>query len=504
MSGPLGSRPHSEALPPVIQLRGYQQRWIDDKARFTLGVKSARIGFSFATGGKRLLRLLEKPNHTVTVLSASKAQSIEFVENVQKIRQAMGAVAEIFEEPFVDQFGVTSETQSRLQLANGSRMIALPANPRTARGYPGDAVLDEFAHHQDSYAIWAAVMRQLALGHEADVLSTPNGEQGKFFDLARDLGLVDGVAPDTNPVRKGPWSGHWVDVNLAVAEGCPINIEEMREGIKDDDTFAQEFLCVFLKAVGAWIGVDLIQAAEDDGATIMWPQGYVPIGPVYGGLDVARDRDKSVLWLDEHLGDVAWTRGVISYHGMPFPQQHKSFSPLVGLTTRTAIDSTGMGIALFDYLVQDYPGRVMGVNFAGNNDAGVKLKTDLAILLKKRLEAGKKRIPADKDIRQELMAIKREVTGTGVRFDAPRIEVDGAVAGGKKRKLYSHADSFWAAALAEFAARNTVPAALGSADVQFGVRSAQASDEVVQHDLLSRRAGGEYSVGARSHERRAW
>jgi phage FluMu gp28-like protein len=64
-------------------------------------------------------------------------------------------------------------------------MLALPANPRTARGYPGNAILDEFGHHEDSYAIWAAVARQVALGHKLRVLSTPNGEQGKFFDLAQ-------------------------------------------------------------------------------------------------------------------------------------------------------------------------------------------------------------------------------------------------------------------------------------------------------------------------------
>jgi hypothetical protein len=237
----------------VLQLRPYQQRWIDDPSRGCFAVKSARIGFSYATGLRRLLKkggLLERENKTCTVLSASKAQSNEFVETVQKNIQLIGATAQLFEEPFADIDGVTSFTQSRIQLPNGSRYIALPANPRTARGYPGDAVLDEFGHHDDSYAIWAAIIRQIALGNEIDVLSTPNGEQGKYFDLAKDLGLTDGVAPSPNPKKIGIWSAHWVDVYLAVKEGCPINIEEMRELIKDDETFSQEFLCAFLKDRG--------------------------------------------------------------------------------------------------------------------------------------------------------------------------------------------------------------------------------------------------------------
>jgi len=417
-------------------------------------VKSARIGFSFATGLRRFFKLLAHENRTVTVLSASKAQSNEFVETVQKNIQLIGATAQLFEEPFSDLDGETSFTQSRIQLPNGSRFIALPANPRTARGYPGDAVLDEFGHHEDSYSIWAAVTRQIALGNEIDVLSTPNGEQGKYFDLAKELGMCDGVAPSPNPKQSGIWSGHFIDVHKAVAEGCPINIDEMRELIKDDDTFSQEFLCVFLQARGTWLPVELIARAEDDEATMEWPGGYKPSGPLYGGIDVGRVRDTTLFWLDEQIGDVAWTRMVLRLSGMPFPQQRKILEPWVQMTTRTAIDSTGMGIALYDDLNEMCPGRVMGVSFAGTNDQGVKLKTDLAVRIKRNFEKGKNRIPRDLTVRQELMAIKREATSSGVTFDAPRIELDTAVAGGQKKKVFSHAESFWAKALADLAAES--------------------------------------------------
>jgi len=450
---------HRVKLPPVIQLRPYQQRWIDDRSLFKGSVKSARIGYSYATGLESIFDCLEHPT-TWTVLSASKAQSIEFVEQASKNIQAIGAVAQMYQEPFVDELGATDILVQRVQFANGARMIALPANPRTARGYPGNAILDEFGHHEDSYAIWAAVTRQVALGHKLRVLSTPNGEQGKFYDLAKEFGLADGIAPRTNPVRIHDWSWHWVDVNLAVAEGCPINIASMRDLIKDNDTFAQEFLCMFLKASGAWLPIELVAMAEDAMATIDWPAGYRPLGPLYGGIDVARDHDKSVMWIDEMIGDVAWTRAVITAHAMPFPEQHKLFAPWVAMTTRTAVDSTGMGVALYDYLNQSSPGRVMGINFAGTNDQGVKLKTDLAIRIKQRFEKHLDRIPSNHDVRQALMAIKRESTATGVKFDAPRIEVDTPSAGGPRRRLTAHADEFWAKALADLAADRAVIAAM--------------------------------------------
>lgn len=470
----MDSRQFSQELPPVIQLRPYQQRWIDDTARACFSVKSARIGFSYATGLKRIFKLLARENRTCTVLSASKAQSNEFVETVQKNIQLIGATAQLYDnEPFSDIDGVTSFTQSRIQFPNGSRFIALPANPRTARGYPGDAVLDEFAHHEDSYSIWAAIIRQIALGNEIDVLSTPNGEQGKYFDLAKELGLVDGVAPSPNPKRVGIWSGHFVDVYLAVAEGCPINIEEMRELIKDQDTFAQEFLCIFLKAAGAWIPIELIAQAENDGAWLDWPAGYKPIGPLFSGIDVARDRNKTVLWLDEYVGDVAWTRMVLRLHAMPFPDQHDRLKPWVEMCTRSAVDSTGMGVGIYDYLDRACPGIVMGINFAGSNDKGVKIKTAIAIQFKQRMERGLDRIPHDQEIRQAFQSIKRVPTSGGVRFEAPQIEMDSAVAGGQKKKVLGHADEFWAKGLCNLAAENAAPAAAASAEAPEGTYSSQ-------------------------------
>jgi phage FluMu gp28-like protein len=457
-------------MPAVLQMRPYQQRWIDDNTRFKCCVKSARIGFSFATAYRRVEISMRVPGRTTTVLSASKAQSVEFVETCAKLCQLMGGTAQmIANEDFVDALGRIEAIQSRITFPNGSRIIALPANPRTARGYPGDAVLDEFGHHEDSYAIFAAVFRQVALGNSLEVLSTPNGEQGKFYDIARNLGLELGAAPPSQPVLKDGWSGHWVDVYRAVAEGCPIDIEGMRRGLNDDDTWNQEFCCVFLKSTGAWLTLDLIAACEDSeiNADLVHLDASSPTnalqeiaakvsstarGPLSAGIDVARDHDATNLWLDEKVGDVAVTRLVAWLHNISFPNQFRIMNPIVKLTTHTAIDKTGMGIGLFDSFDEANPGRILGVSFAGTNDNGVRLKTDLAIRIKKNFEKLRSRIPYDGGIRTELQAIKRQATSTGVTFDAPRIEIDTAVAGGAKKKVFAHADAFWAKALADLAA----------------------------------------------------
>ncbi len=453
-------------LPAVLQMRPYQQRWIDDDTRFKCAVKSARIGYSFATAYRRVEMSMRIPGRTTTVLSASKAQSVEFVETAAKLCQLMGGTAQhVANEDFIDSLGRIEAIQSKITFPNGSRIIALPANPRTARGYPGDAVLDEFAHHEDSYAIFAAVFRQVALGNSLEVLSTPNGEQGKFYDIARDLGLEMGAAPAELPVRHNGWSGHWVDVHRAVAEGCPIDIEGMRRGLNDEDTWNQEFCCVFLKSTGAWLTLDLIAACEEptlDARLVHLDAGSTPTvfddlkfnarGRLFAGIDVGRDRDATNIWVDEQIGDVAHTRLVAWLTGISFPNQFRILNPIVRQTNRCAIDKTGMGVGLFDMLAETNAGRMLGINFGGTNDDGVRMKTDMAIRIKKRFEQRRSRIPYDGRIRTELQAIKRQATSTGVTFDAPRIEVDTAVAGGVKKKLYAHADAFWAKAMADLAA----------------------------------------------------
>jgi phage FluMu gp28-like protein len=466
----LGSGRFSEALPPVIQLRPYQQRWVDDDSRFKLAVKGARIGFSFGTALEAVLDCISKPNTTWTVLSASKQQSKEFIEEgAAKIIKAMQAVAEIYEEPFADELGATDIQTIIVRMPNGSRIVALPANPRTARGYPGNAILDEFAHHEHSYSIWAAVSRQILLGHKIRILSTPNGRQGKFYDLAKEFGLTDGVAPPVNPFKKGPWSCHWVDVSLAIAEGCPINLAEARELYKGDlETMQQELFCIFLMAIGAWLPLELIAGAENDGASIDWPFGYVPVGPLFLGYDVGRSGDRSCLWLDEKIGDVKWTRMVRWFHNTPFFNKEKSGDqarlvfPVLKMITRGAMDSTGLGLGLYEFLDAECPGKLMGVNFGGSvpkeekqgaksvGAQSVRIKTDLAVRMKKEFEMGRNRIPQDNDIRAELMSIKKEFSGGAIRFDAPRIELETPA--GVKTKAFAHGEAFWAKALCDLAA----------------------------------------------------
>src|SRR6202041_1537608 len=76
-----------------------------------------------------------------------------------------------------------------------SRIKVLAANPRTARGFSGDLILDEFAFHENSQAIWEAAEPILASNPEflCRIASTGNGRHNLFYRMASGPGPDDGT-----------------------------------------------------------------------------------------------------------------------------------------------------------------------------------------------------------------------------------------------------------------------------------------------------------------------
>jgi phage FluMu gp28-like protein len=138
----------------------YQERWVRDASRFKLAVKATQIGYSFAAALEAVLDCLEHETLWI-VLSRSARQSDEFMQKVQLHLRAMRVAGC---KPSISFFEQTQVRQHAVKFPNGSRIIGLPANPDTARGYTGNMILDEFAFHQQDRAIWAAAFGRLAGG----------------------------------------------------------------------------------------------------------------------------------------------------------------------------------------------------------------------------------------------------------------------------------------------------------------------------------------------------
>lgn len=416
---------------PVIHFYPYQRRWLADKARFKIGMLARQTGKTFSSCGEIVDDCIQAEiagtRARWVILSRSERQAREAMdEAVKPITRAFYAVYKELTRPpefsESDFKGDSGAVYKALEVAfpGGSRITALPANPDTARGHSANVLLDEFAIHKDSREIWTALFPVISKpGLKLRVVSTPRGKANKFYELM--TGSDDG------------WSRHVCDIHQAVAEGCPRDVEELRRALADPDAWAQEFELEWLDEASAWLSYDLIASCESDQAGL--PEHYAG-GPCYVGIDIGRRRDLTVIWVDELVGDVAWTREIVRMRRASFAEQDAEIDRVMRQynVVRGCMDQTGLGEKMVEDAQRRHGNyRVEGVLFTA------PVKQDLAIRVKRRFEDRQKRVPIDRETRDSLHAVKKIVTMAGnERFDAERTEK-------------GHADEFWAASLAELA-----------------------------------------------------
>jgi len=321
-------------------------------------------------------------------------------------------------------------TKFQITFPNGSKIIALPANADTARGFSGNVFLDEFSIHDDDIEIWRSMQFVLRGRFRIIVSSTPKGGiTRKFYQIIND--------------DSGDWSKHIVDIHDAVADGLPFDIELEKRVMADPDGWAQEMELQWITEASAWLSMDSIEACEDEGAGLGVIQGR---GEFYFGNDIARRGDLWVLWVLERVGDVLWTREVtamnyakFSEHAAEVDRLFKKYKPI-----RMSLDQTGMGEPIVESYQDRYGSCVEGVIF------GNATKYGLATTGKKAFEDRSIRIPLDQKYRNDFYKLKRTETAAGnIRFDAVR---DSA----------GHCDYTWACFLAINAASTGAPASLNA------------------------------------------
>lgn len=409
---------------PIIPLLAYQREDIESDARFNWCCWSRQTGKSFTKSLRRLLRGILR-RRTQVLLSASERQSRELMLKVQQHCRALQLAARSSGLSCLD--GTTFRGQS-MELPNGVRVIGLPANPRTARGFTGDVLLDEFAMHRDDREIWAALLPTILRdGGEIDIASTPRGLDNIFASL-----------------RDNPSFRHSiVTLDDAVAAGLDVDPEAIRRSLQDDELYRQEFCCAFLDESSAFLTYAQIARVEDPALEVAADlQGLVPGGALFAGVDIGRSRDRTVIWIvgaegaAETVGCLV-TRAVLVLESEGFRAQTDLLRDLLRLPAmrRCCIDATGIGMPLAEEMLEQFgSGRVEGVTFTP------RIKDELATGLRLRIEGGTIRIPTDEAIRRDWHSVRRSITASGpVRYDATRS------AGG-------HADRFWAACLAVRAA----------------------------------------------------
>ncbi len=432
----------------IVPLLDYQRVDVESPARFRWNCWARQTGKSFTKSLRRVLRGLVRRRNQI-FLSAGERQCRELMDKARQHCQALRVAADFHEG---DAFDGLRVRRMEIVLPGGARIIGLPAQPQTARGFTGDVLLDEFAMHAQDRDIWAALFPTLLRGDgELDVASTPRGRGNVFYDLSLNQRFSHSI----------------VTLPQAVQQGLQVNVDDVRRAMGDEELFRQEFLCEFLDEATAFLTFAQIAACEDAACIPATRASQLADlrQDLAVGVDVGRKRDLTVMWVlaAETRTIGAWTAtagasdraagglpttcgeaqpcyrtvGLMELAGVPFAMQFSVLSELLRLprVRRCCIDAGGVGMALAEEAVRAFgEHRVEAVTFTP------MLKSQLALGLRRVIEERRIILPEDPRIRSDFHSVERGVSASGaLHLSAPRSD-------------QGHADRFWSAALAVHAA----------------------------------------------------
>lgn len=428
----------------------FQSKWIKDDSRLKLMEKSRQIGISWSTAYKADERTaMTGARHDQWVSSRDDLQARLFIEDCKMWAATMNLAAQDLGEVVLDP--KDKLTAYVLQFASGKRIHSMSSNPDAQAGKRGGRILDEFALHPDPRKLWAIAYPGITWGGSMELISTHRGSHNFFNQLIRE------VREKGNPKNI---SLHRVTLQDALEQGFLYRLQQMlpadaeqqamdeaayfefvRNGCADEESFLQEYCCEPADDNAKFLEYGLITSCEYSAST-PWQRGLTdPVqGALYCGVDIARKRNLTVLWVVEQLGDVLYTRHVEALQNMRKSVQEAILWPWFERCDRICIDATGLGIGWADD-AQDRFGeeRVEAVTFTG------LVKETLAYALRGAMEDSTVRIHHDPVVVADLRKVKKIVTVAGnIRFVADDDDE-------------GHADHFWALALAKHAA--SVPVA---------------------------------------------
>lgn len=419
----------------------FQAKWIKDQSRLKLMEKSRQIGISWSTAyGADERAAAQGARFDEWVSSRDDIQARLFIEDCKLWAGIMNLAAKDLGEVVID--AKDKLTAYVLQFASGRRIHSMSSNPDAQAGKRGSRVLDEFALHRDQRKLWAISYPGITWGGNMEVISTHRGSYS-FFN-----GLIREAREKGNPKKI---SIHRVTLQDALDQGflfklqqaLPFDAEQqgmdeaayfdfVKSGCADAESFDQEYMCIPADDDAKFLEYQLLMACEYAAGT-HWERSLDDVftGRLFCGVDIGRKKDLTVLWVVELVGDVFYTRVVISMEKMRKSAQEAILYPWFALCERVCLDATGLGIGWADDAQDKYgERRVEAVTFTG------PVKEALAYPVRGAMEDRKVRIPDDPVIRADLRKVQKVVTAAGnIRFVAESTP-DG------------HADRFWALALA--------------------------------------------------------
>jgi Terminase large subunit, T4likevirus-type, N-terminal len=224
---------------------------------------SRQVGKSTITALVALHQAIFVPKSLTLLISKAQRQSSELFRKVQDSWDLLLRYGEASGLQYVEP-RLIEDNRLSVEFENGSRIVSLPANSSTVRGFSsvGLIIEDEAAFVSDE--LYRSVRPMLAVsGGRLILLSTPFGKRGHFYE---------------------EWnSGEgWEKIQLPATE-CPrISPEFLAEEKRTcgEWWFKQEYLCVFGDSVNQVFRSEDIEAALDNDVQPL----FIPDdGPAYRG-----------------------------------------------------------------------------------------------------------------------------------------------------------------------------------------------------------------------------
>lgn len=393
--------------------------------------KARQIGISTTISleatHKAAVSILLKKAYRANFVSINQKEASDKVEIARNLYHS---IPREVGEPLRPKLWTDSETEISFHRPPDTSTIISQPSTAAIRGGSKDIYLDEFAHVRDAKKIYTAALPAILRGDtRITIVSTPLGQSGKFYDIATDTFSYPNYSRHVIP---------WWEANVFVKEGyfedalaeAPLLLTQERvmkygnekliltyQGYGDDITsFQTEMECMFVDETEAYFPWEMIIDCRHDDMPVMteWPESFVPKGQLAIGLDLAKERDKSVFTVSEIIEDEEEThRWVRMVHATQesYEDQFAYLKNLIDATkpSRVTIDQTGVG--------QVFTERIRNERFSFGGEVNIEgvvftnqKKEKWATTLKGEMQSKRVHLLPSNDLLRQIHGIRRTKT----------------------------------------------------------------------------------------------
>ena len=521
---------------PALKLRTYQLPVFLYDGKLLIAEFARQRGKSFTLANWAVRRMLKKLaeckkprteesskkaySWSIFVISNSLDNGIEFGAKVSEIMEAVRVADESLREATVtasDELDITLDPElgaygelppievtdffRRMEIRIGNRVgriLILAASPRTARGFSGDLLLDEFAHHEDAEMIWDAAEPIISSNPEFQVRisSTHNGNGSLFNRMIRDGYPTASVSLSEawhmgrgsrspiesfrdrwmriDPANCQRWwqqtsgkpqpqdriiitslkrkneDGTMMELTPEEREAEADNPKRYRQNYENEPTDGDNNPILSWDVIRRCATAPMFEPDRN-----AWDEGTIErirrtLGDILVGQDFARQGDLSVVSI-MLVGDRIRHIARLEMRDVSSPEQRRQMERLIKALAhrckRVCIDMTGNGTGLAEELADKYGSLILPVHFGRSVELDEALRLDgdkrgtmpiperMAIDLARAFDDGLIEIPDDALLLDDLRKPYRVQSGNRVSIAAAKT-------------AEGHADRFWSLALA--------------------------------------------------------